>query len=348
MSTRPIEPAGGAAADAAGASDKQSDGKQFSGKQFPDRRFAGKGFAGEDLGDKQFPEFPPRDDINNSLILDEPGWQPALRRKLAEEHPRLLVISEMPLGWSHDQRSGILIPDLMIVFDVDPVPIIRQRGYAIDEWRKSPDFVLEIASIHTARNDERGKREAYARYRVTEYWRFDATGGEYYASGLAADRARPDGVGTDPVEIHRAGDGSLWGHSLVLNLDLCWEQGRLRWYDPGTGRYLDTYDEEADGRIAERARRIIAEGERDEERAARIAEQMARMAEEEARRIIEGNLDAERAARIAERAARMAEEEARIAERATLRAEQEARRAAESEARRLQEIIRRLRQEPGQ
>ena len=53
------------------------------------------------FADKQFPEFPPRDDMNNSLILDGPGWQPALRRRLCEVHPDLLVISEMPLGWSH-------------------------------------------------------------------------------------------------------------------------------------------------------------------------------------------------------------------------------------------------------
>ena len=33
------------------------------------------------------------------------------------------------------------------------------------------------------------------------------------------------------------------GHSTVLNLDLCWEDGQLRWYDPGNDRYLLTYDE---------------------------------------------------------------------------------------------------------
>ena len=66
-----------------------------------------------------------------------------------------------------------------------------------------------------------------------------------------------------------------------MNLDLCWEDGRLRWYDPAGRRYLDTYDEEADGRIEERVRRLLAEGERDEERAARVA------AESEAERLRE-------------------------------------------------------------
>ena len=259
MTTRPVAPPAAATA-AADASDQQ--------------------FTDEQLADKRFPEFPPRDDMNNSLILDEPAWQPALRRHLSVVHAMMLLISEMPMAWSHDQRSGILIPDLLIAFDVEPGPIIRRRGYAIEEVRKPPDFVLEIASIHTARNDERGKRVAYALYGVTEYWRFDPTGGEYYASGLAGDRLGADGRSYDPIQIHRLADGSLWGHSRVLNLDLCWEDGRLRWYDPAAQRYLDTYDEEADGRVEERVRRLLAEGELDEERAARIAEQAARQAAE--------------------------------------------------------------------
>ena len=272
----------------------------------------------QQFADKQFPEFPPRDDMNNSLYLHEPAWQPALRRHLSAVHSMMLLISEMPIAWSHDQRSGILVPDLLIAFDVDADTIIRRRGYAIDDVRKPPDFVLEIASIHTARNDERGKRVAYARYGVTEYWRFDNTGGEYYASGLAGDRLGADGS-YHPIQIHRLADGSLWGHSQVLNLDLCWEDGRLRWYDPVARRYLDTYDEAVDGwmaergaRMAEQGARILAEAELDTERAARL--------------LAQGELDTERAARVAE---------------------QSARRAAELEAERLQEVIRRLRDGQG-
>ena len=272
MTTRPVAPA---AADIAadGASDQQ-----FTDQKFPEGQ----------LTDKRFPEFPPRDDMNNSLILDEPGWQPALRRRLCEMHPDLLVISEMPMGWSHDQRGGILVPDLLIAFDVDAGAIIRQRGYAIEEVRKPPDFVMEIASIHTARNDERGKRAAYARYGVIEYWRFDDTGGRFYVSGLAGDRLGADGS-YHPIRIHRLADGSLWGHSRALNLDLCWEDGRLRWYDPAARRYLDTYDEAVDGWMAEQGARILAEAELDTERAARRAAELeAERLQEVIRRLREG------------------------------------------------------------
>jgi hypothetical protein len=62
------------------------------------------------------------------------------------------------------------------------------------------------------------------------------------------------------------------GHSEVLNLDLCWEAGQLRWYDPVERRYLRTFDEEAEDRIA-------AEGERD------AAHERVRELEAEVRRL---------------------------------------------------------------
>jgi hypothetical protein len=52
-----------------------------------------------------------------------------------------------------------------------------------------------------------------------------------------------------------------WGHSQVLGLDLCWEEGWLRWYDPVARRYLRTHDETDEERIAaeERIRELEAE-----------------------------------------------------------------------------------------
>ena len=63
------------------------------------------------------------------------------------------------------------------------------------------------------------------------------------------------------IEIVQAGGTRYRGHSAVLNLDLCWEDGHLRWYDPVDDRYLRTYDEEAEGRLAaeERIRELEAE-----------------------------------------------------------------------------------------
>ena len=211
-------------------------------------------------GDR-FQELPPRDDMLNVIYLHEPGHIPALRRHYGN-FDTTIIASEIPIGWNTSQREGLLQPDLFIAFDIDRAPIIARKGYDISAWGKAPDFVLEIASENTAQNDESGKRVGYANFGVLEYWRFDHTGGNLYAAALAGDRLVNGAY--HAIDINRADDERYWGHSDALNLDVCWEYGQLRFYDPVARRYLTTYDDEADGRLA-------AETQRDAERSARLA-----------------------------------------------------------------------------
>ena len=103
----------------------------------------------------QFPEFPPRDDMQNALHLDDQGHQAALRRHLGNPDTTA-VIGEVPIGWNiHTRREMIRVPDLLIAFDVDRAWVVAEMGYSIDEHGKPPDFALELASPNTARNDER-------------------------------------------------------------------------------------------------------------------------------------------------------------------------------------------------
>jgi len=103
------------------------------------------------------------------------------------------------------------------------------------------------------RRDDTTKRYGYAAFGVLEYWRFDPSGGQYHRAHLAGDVL--SGGAYRPVAIHQTDDEHFWGHSEVLNLDLCWEQGELRWYDPAARRYLPTYADE-------RAARVVAENQR--------------------------------------------------------------------------------------
>ncbi len=209
---------------------------------------------------KQFPDFPPRDDMNNPLYLYRPGYLTTLHRHFGSLDTTL-VISETPLAWRHSQQVGLLIPDLLVAFDVDPDTVITQRGYAIEEQGKAPDFVLEVASESTGRHDEGRKRRGYQDYKVSEYWRFDPSGGEYHRQHLGGDRL-VDGV-YQPIDIIQTDEQHYWGHSTALNLDVCWENMQLRWYDPITRRYLRTHDEEAAERAAERRGRLAAEARAD-------------------------------------------------------------------------------------
>ena len=201
---------------------------------------------------------------------------------LATRTPQSLPASQLS-GWNLRQRTGLLYPDLLIAFDVNRAASFGRLVYSMEEQGKPPDFVLEVGSPTTALNDYTTKRDGYAAFGIPEYWRFDPTDGERYPTGLEGERL-VDGS-YQAITIVRTDSNRLWGHSDVLNLDLCWEHGQLRWWDPVAQHYLLTYDEVRNGREAERQARLITESQREAERQARLH--------------AESRLDAERQARLA-------------------------------------------------
>ncbi len=217
---------------------------------------------------EQYPDRPPRNNVQNSVFLHHPAWQAALARHFGATGDAL-VMSEMPIVWTFSQRTGQLYPDLLIAFDVDRDAAVARRCFALDERGKPPDFVLEVAFEHTASNDYESKPRGYANFGVLEYWRFDSTSGNYYPAPLAGDRLVNGEY--QPISIVKVDETRYWGHSDVLNLDLCWESGNLRWYDPESQRYIANYDDQANARAAAEAQLSATEAELDNERQARIA-----------------------------------------------------------------------------
>ena len=208
---------------------------------------------------QRFPDYPPRDDMQNWLHLYEPSIVTSLGIHFADD-PGVTVASEVPVGPGLPVRDDARIPDLMVVRGGDRELMEEQRGYAIDRQGKAPDFVLEVASPSTGRADYTDKRQDYARYRVVEYWRFDPSGGEYHDAALAADRL-VDGT-YEPIAIDVLGEGRLRGYSEVLGLYVCWEEEMLRFFDPMTESYLRSHEEDA-------GRAEIGEARAQEEAAAR-------------------------------------------------------------------------------
>ena len=217
---------------------------------------------------EQYPVRLKRNNVQNSRFIHDPAWQAALRWHYGATGTTL-VMSEMPIVWTFSQRTGQLYPDLLIAFGVDRDAAVARRCFALDERGKPPDFVLEVASENTATNDYENKPQGYAAFGVPEYWRFDPTGGDYYPAPLAGDRL-VDGE-YQPITVVKVDEERYWGHSDVLNLDLCWEYGQLRWYDPVSQRYIATYDDQANARATAESQLRATEAELDRERQARLA-----------------------------------------------------------------------------
>ena len=211
----------------------------------------------------QFPDAPPQE-LTAYYAINRPGYPPSLADHFGGRETTIITsevaAALIPYAGTYE---GVRYPDLLIAFNVNPAANKARKGYLIPEQGKPPDFVLEVASESGKERDEVSKRNDYARMGVPEYWRFDETGGQYHSVPLAGDRLI--NCQYQPIPIHETPDGRYWGHSESLNLDLCWENGELRWYDPIAQRYLPNFDDQTTALHVETALREIAESQRDTE-----------------------------------------------------------------------------------
>ena len=226
--------------------------------------------------------------------IPDPPREPDMRQPEAIHHcyevlrpffPEDTLVSGQGFLILNAGDRGEFFPDLMLTKGVvDPMAVMWRNGYVINEVGKPPDFVMEVASRSTGVRDYTVKRVGYARLGALEYWRFDPSGGRWHDAPLAGD-VLVDGVYV-PVEIVSEADGSHWGYSEMLGLELWWvkgeggwEGGDLRFRDPVRGEFLPTYRETLERAEAERARANAAEALAQAERA------RAEAAEAELRRL---------------------------------------------------------------
>ena len=233
-------------------------------------------------GPERFPEFPPREDMQNWRYIYDPGVLNSLAIHLRKTLPGATVMCEVPVAPSLSTR-GVRIPDMSVMIGGDRALVEEQGGYAIDRQGKPPDFVLEVASPTTGVTDYTAKRLDYERLGVLEYWRFDPSGGRFHDAPLAGD-ALVDGE-YSPIEIITGTDGRLRGYSEVLGLELWWDESTLRFRDTATGHFLRTpeetaaayeemdaaYEEKATAYLVAQERAAAAEVRADGERAGRVA-----------------------------------------------------------------------------
>ena len=206
----------------------------------------------------RFPEFPPRDDMQNTLYLHRYDIPSSLRDYLRRKLKRSAIVeTEVPIGFDLSIRGRVRVPDMLVALNADFELLKEQGGYEITRQGNPPKLVLEVASRTTGIRDYTIKRRDYEGYGVGEYWRFDPSGGRYHDAALAGDRLV--GGRYERIPIETLEDGSLSGYSETLGLYLRWEDGELRLYDPETRSYLSSYADEVERADREAAGRAAAE-----------------------------------------------------------------------------------------
>lgn len=174
-----------------------------------------------------------------------------------KDNPRVAVSGDTFIYYVEGDPLRWIAPDCYVALDISMDSIDRYNTYRVWEVGKVPDFVLEIGSPSTSANDLGEKRDLYVRLGIGEYWLFDPSGGEHYGEPLIGQYLS-EGV-YRRFEMKAEPDGMVWAHSPALNLDMCWTDGRLRFYDPAAGRWLQNMEEtearaeDAEARMAEMA-----------------------------------------------------------------------------------------------
>lgn len=209
--------------------------------------------------------YPPNDEpvpdsMRQEIVITQ---QLHVLRDRFRERSDVIMSSGNFIYYEQGNPRAVIAPDWYVSFGVDPDAILSRESYLMWEVGKPPEFVLEIASRTTSRNDLTGKRETYASLGIAEYWRFDPTGREYYPEPLVGERLVAGGY--EPVAIITGEDGVISGYSQALDLIICWADGEIRFRDLQTGEYILRYEEE-------RAARESAEAE-----VQRLREQLRRL-----------------------------------------------------------------------
>ena len=190
------------------------------------------------------------------------------------------------LYYERGNPRAVVAPD---VYVVSGAPVGLRDTYMLWNEPKGPDFVLEVTSKSTRRDDERRKRDVYAALGVKEYFLYDPRA-EYLAPPLQGFRLRDGEYRLLPAVTALSNRGvSVASEVLGLELRDDRDARMVRLRDLDTGEDLPTYEEaerareeEASARQQEsEARQQEAEGRRREAAARRAAE--ARVMELEAR-----------------------------------------------------------------
>ena len=188
-----------------------------------------------------------------------------------QDRADVYVSGNLFIYYREGDPRAVVTPDVFVVMGADSAD---RSIYCLWDEPKGPDFVLEITSLSTRREDQVTKRELYRSLGVREYWQFDPTD----------DYLEPPLQGLELVAgeyrrlpARKLADGTRALASAVLGLELRLSERGLRFHDPRAERELGTLAEVAESRLAREPEALRRETAARKAAEARVAELEARL-----------------------------------------------------------------------
>ena len=218
--------------------------------------------------------------------------------------PDVYVSGNMMMYYEEGEPRRCVSPDVFVALGVEDKD---RRTYLLWREAKGPDFVLEVTSRSTRRNDQVTKRALYEWMGVSEYVLYDPLG-EYLNPPLQGYRLVGGRyVGWEGTRVP-GGVRALHSDVLGLSLHVRARDRALRLHDPVSGEDLLTPVEAAAAREEADARAERADARAEREAAARGEAEVRAEREAAARGEADARAEREAAARREEAVARQAVE----------------------------------------
>ncbi len=186
-------------------------------------------------------EYPSEDGIPMASSVKHALWMIACFQTLAHwfrDRLNVFVGIDLLVFYERGKKKASVAPDVFVSFGV---PMWDLPSYKVWEAGKPPDVVWEFGSQSTVKGDAGAKKEKYRRMGVREYWLVDTYGNyhERRVQGFALVNGRY-------VELpwEEGSDGTVTVWSPALQLEQRFIDGRLRFWDRKTERYLELPEEE--------------------------------------------------------------------------------------------------------
>lgn len=227
----------------------------------------------------------------------------AALRAFFRSRPQIYVSGNLFIYYQKGQPPKNISPDVFVIFGVNKR---ERRSYKTwQENGKLPNFILELTSKSTKKQDEETKPSLYSQLGVQEYFQYDPTGD--YLQPQLKGKTLVNGS-YQPIAPQTLADGSMSIVSQVLGLELRLLPPvspslqpsfgsiarELRFMDPSTGTQLLTYEESERSRL--QSEQEVAEAQYRVEQAEQQAEKERQRAEEQQQRAEEEQQRAERLA----------------------------------------------------